>query len=68
MKMSDPQRIACSNQLEDMTLLLQQKLTPTTQLVLLLAPRKDSRRVVLWCLAFVEAVLDTVLEMSKGSS
>jgi len=45
MKMSDPQRIACSNQLEDMTLLLQQKLTPTTQLVLLLAPRKDSRRV-----------------------
>eukprot|EP00404_Azadinium_spinosum_P033139 CAMPEP_0180565470 /NCGR_PEP_ID=MMETSP1037_2-20121125/5563_1 /TAXON_ID=632150 /ORGANISM="Azadinium spinosum, Strain 3D9" /LENGTH=772 /DNA_ID=CAMNT_0022582443 /DNA_START=146 /DNA_END=2465 /DNA_ORIENTATION=+ len=45
MQMLDPKRIICSNQKAQLAGLLESHLRPTTQLVLLLTPQKDSKKV-----------------------
>lgn len=45
MKMGDPIRVICSNQREEIVTMLQKKLTPKTQMVLLLTPQKDAKKV-----------------------
>jgi len=45
MKMADPTRVICSEQRRDIVQLLESRLTPKTQLVLLLVPTKDSKKI-----------------------
>mmetsp|Transcript_87305 Transcript_87305/g.154735 ORF Transcript_87305/g.154735 Transcript_87305/m.154735 type:complete len:833 (+) Transcript_87305:42-2540(+) len=45
MKMDEPKRVVCSEQIKDIENVIRANLTPTTQFVLLLTPQKDSRKV-----------------------
>lgn len=45
MQMIPPKIVVCSNQREDLLGVLEQNLDPSTQMVLLLTPQKDARRV-----------------------
>eukprot|EP00927_Polykrikos_kofoidii_P082375 TRINITY_DN8177_c0_g1_i1.p1 TRINITY_DN8177_c0_g1~~TRINITY_DN8177_c0_g1_i1.p1 ORF type:complete len:821 (-),score=114.44 TRINITY_DN8177_c0_g1_i1:183-2645(-) len=45
MKMSSPKQLTCSEDREDLEQILTENVTPSTQLILLLAPQKGSKRV-----------------------